>query len=57
MPIVAFGITELLHQLLAINGTDAHVPGPYHGDAYAIDRPTPRSALFAADPRTARWHG
>jgi hypothetical protein len=34
MPIVAFGITELLHQLLAINGTDAHVPGPYHGDAY-----------------------
>lgn len=34
MPIVAHGITELLHRLLETNGTQAILPDPYHGDAY-----------------------
>ena len=34
MPVVAHDIIELLHRLLETSGTQATLPGPYHGDAY-----------------------
>ena len=34
MPIVAYGMAELLHRLLTSRGSQATLPGPHHGDAY-----------------------
>lgn len=33
MPMVARGVAELLHRLLATGGSQTTLPGPHHGDA------------------------